>query len=83
MSYRVGQESSYAEHTYCAARLSHSPIMLGFQDMNKVVDTLSVLVVKLAARSAQESPLLVSWSVHALGTQVVLDTVQSSEPVAV
>jgi hypothetical protein len=57
--------------------------MLGFQDRNKAVDTLRVLVVYAVARLSQETPLLVSWSVHPRGTQVALDTVQSSEPVAV
>jgi hypothetical protein len=68
---------------YCpAVRLSHNPIIFGFQERNKVVDMLRILVVYAFARLSQLSPLLTCLRVHALGTHVVLDTVQSSESVA-
>lgn len=57
-------------------------MMFGFQDRNKLVDILRVLVEYSFARLSQLSPLLTSSSVHALGTHVLADTVQISEPVA-
>jgi hypothetical protein len=74
---------AYEEQIYCPTlRLSHNPMIFGFQERNRLADTLRVLVVYESARLSQLSPLLTCFRLHAIGTHMVPDTVQSSESVA-
>lgn len=78
-----GEDQAYEEQMYCPiVRLSHNPMIFGFQERNNVADTLRALVVYAVVRLSQLSPLVTWLRVHALGTHVVSTTTQSSESVA-
>lgn len=63
-------------------RLSHNPMIFGFQERNKVNETLRVLVVYAVTRLLQLSPSITCLRVHALDKHVASEIVQSSESVA-